>query len=333
MVHDQKLPYTLLSFSSVFCNRNCLQGKLLPPNHTQQNANQSRMSSLQTSFPWGFKKAVISKPTKNKRKIQEDIDTLGDAKSRTKFHPNNSNSTSRKHRTHAIMGTKLPLNTLIETLDHESLQKLVKSLVEQRPDVQEALYNAAPTVTVQVCIDKLTDKVENIKCNLPYKVDTECDYTYLRVKALVHEFFQALSDYMLNFLPPQEYDVSKSIEFLNGFLLKVLLKMPMFSHMEFKYYYKLTLDKLNTVYVNLIADFIQQKPTNILLLKDSDLAEKLLEINKHYEDYFEQVSQLLSQDEGSDIPERLQGLSNLLNFSSENNPLNGGVVSSVKGSW
>lgn len=77
----------------------------------------------------------------------------------------------------------------------------------------------------------------------------------------------------------------------------------------------------------------QQKPTNILLLKDSDLAEKLLEINKHYEDYFEQVSQLLSQDEGSDIPERLQGLSNLLNFSSENNPLNGGVVSSVKGSW
>ncbi|CDK25127.1 unnamed protein product [Kuraishia capsulata CBS 1993] len=253
----------------------------------------------------------------------------------------------KKLRGQEIRGQPLPLKRVIQTLDKSQLENLVGSLLETRPDITPDVLNSVPKVSVDAVLNMLNERIESLVAGLPYKVEPKSDYAYLRVKHLVAEFFEAVSDYVLNFLPPVETEIMNSLVFLYEFLTKIYNRMPGFSNIEYRYYQKIIIEKFNMIFFDVFTLFLAEKKTNILILINDNWLEKLKEINEVNENMFDGVYDFVREEidnysrggslrsEGSDFePEiRLQGLSSLLNFSSDNSPLQGASSGEVYGKY
>lgn len=175
---------------------------------------------------------------------------------------------------------------------------------------------------------------------MPYKVESTSDYSFLRVKPLVKEFFESLSDYSLNFISPIENDLTISINFLKKFLIEIFHKLPKFQAVEFKYFYNLTIEKFNLIFNNNITQFLTEKKQNILLIINENWITDFKKINELNNNTFIKIENLLKEEinkyynSGSvilnndtiDVNEnKLTGLDNLLNFAYQNNPLSNNV--------
>lgn len=141
---------------------------------------------------------------------------------------------NKKSRTPKIMGQKLPINRLVEALDHTSLQKLLENLIQEHPEISNTIDKISPKPTLTNSIELIKQKFNNIMHHLPYKCDTESDYSYLRIKPYLNEFLNCLSDFILNFLPPVETNVFNSLKFLDE-VTDLIHTLPNFSNSEFQY--------------------------------------------------------------------------------------------------
>ncbi|VEU19910.1 DEKNAAC100727 [Brettanomyces naardenensis] len=256
----------------------------------------------------------------------------------------------KKQKNPEVFGQKLSLNRILETLDREGLQQLIMNIVSEHPQLSTEVTNLSPKVTLKDAVSVLRSKLQLIIDNIPYKVDPTSDYSFLRVKGYVLDLFQTLSDYTLNYLPPVENDLTISIQFLGEFLTQVFHKLPKFQAVEFRYYYKLTVDKFNSIFLDTISRFVNERKQNILLVINENWLEKFDEINELNDNHFAAASEYLKQEieaykssgsvildtshaddgeESGDSKNRLEGIDGLLNFSSDNNPLNGSVLGNV----
>ncbi|KAG0688945.1 Tethering factor for nuclear proteasome sts1, partial [Pichia californica] len=155
-----------------------------------------------------------------------------------------------------IFGQKLPLNRIIETLNKEKLQNLINNLILENPELTSKILETSPKIEPEDALKELKRKIDLILINLPYKVESTSDYSFLRVKPLVNEFFQSLSDYSLNFIPPIENDLTISIKFLTKFLIEIFYKLPQFQAVEFKYFYNITVEKFNLIFNDNLIQFL-----------------------------------------------------------------------------
>lgn len=229
-------------------------------------------------------------------------------------------------------GIKLPLNRIVETLDKPQLQQLIMDLVNEYPQITNTVIEKSPIVTVDEAIQVLLHKLDNeIMRNLPYKMDPCSDYSFLRVKSFVVDFFQLLSDYTLNYLPPIENDLTIPLGFIKKFLMDVLPRIPKFNAMEFRYFHNVTIEKFNHILENCITQFINEKKQNILLIINENWLKSFKEIDEINGNAFTNIITLLDDEINqyyssgtvilsSSTPEessKLQGIESLLNFTSK----------------
>lgn len=254
----------------------------------------------------------------------------------------NVNGKCKRHKSQQVHGEPLPLKRIVESLDHESLQTLVVSLLEKRADISHDLLQLLPKIGVDHTLRILEEKMKLIVENLPYKVDPTSDYSYLRVQKPVVEFFNSFSDYILNFLEPVESDNTVTLKFLNEFLMNIFHKMPIFKNLEFRFFYDLSIEKINLIFVNYLSKFLKSNRSNILMIIRDDWLGTIDELNKLNHLQFQKVYDFVKleveqfnekgyyynsdlDEEEDEIGEthKLIGLSNLVNFSEDNSPLIG----------
>lgn len=179
-----------------------------------------------------------------------------------------------------VIGQPLSIDRMIDTLNKQDLSELISKLIDSRPDITADVIRLSPKLSAEDCVRCLREKVDKIVGSLPYKVDPVSEYAFLRVKSLCFDFFQSLSDYILNFLPPVNNDTVDILDFLTKFLLQVLYRLPAFENGEFNHYYRLTIDKINHIYVESLSKFIQEKQANIYILLDGGWSKDIEEINR-----------------------------------------------------
>lgn len=236
-----------------------------------------------------------------------------------------------------VIGQKLPINRIIETLNKEKLQLLINKLINEKPEINNLILNLSPVIEPNDALNQLNEKLEIILKNLPYKVEINSDYSFLRVKYFVNDFFQSLSEFSLNYLPPIENNLMISINFLKKFLIEIFHKLPNFNTVEFKYFYNLTIDKFNLILENSINQFLTEKKQNLLLIINENWLDEFKLINKlnnnnfikienlienEINDYNISSSIILNDNQPVNLVQKenkLQGLDSLLNFAYQTN--------------
>ncbi|KAK6200324.1 tethering factor for nuclear proteasome STS1 [Scheffersomyces amazonensis] len=172
-----------------------------------------------------------------------------------KYHelPTNRN---KKSKTPRILGQVLPVPRLIEVLDHKSLQSLLQNLVDLHPEISNTINNLSPKPSVKDSMELLQVKFNDIINHLPYKCDEESDYSYLRIKPLLNEFLNCLSDFILNFLPPIEHNIINSLNFLH-FITNLIHNLPNFTSNEFQYTKMMAYEQIANTWFIVLTQNIQ----------------------------------------------------------------------------
>lgn len=303
-------------------------------------------SSISPEFLASIQSSLQSQPpfVRNKRRYQDDeeysfaprrnIKKNDSSRFRIgKREPTTSNIHKKNRVVRKIIGQPLPTQRIFEVLDKKNLQILLNNLINLHPEITNDIYKCAPKPTVLNSIEILTSKIETIKSTLPYKVDSSSEYSYLRVKPLIEDFLNALSDYTLQFLPPVESNPSNSLDFLDQ-ATSLLHELPTFAKNSNNYFKDMAYEQLSHTWCICLREFI--KGTNcsigssgILILMNNNWE---LRLKKHNElsngklssvvDFFKEEMCWLSDE----IPQPLHPrtptkLSNLKNFSPNNSPL------------
>ncbi|KAK6459915.1 Cut8 six-helix bundle-domain-containing protein [Scheffersomyces coipomensis] len=163
---------------------------------------------------------------------------------------------NKKSKTPRISGQSLPVSRLIEVLDHKSLQDLLQNLVNLHPEINNTINNLSPKPTIKDSMELLQFKFNQIFNHLPYKCDEESDYSYLRIKPYLSEFLNCLSDFILNFLPPIEVNIVKSLNFLH-FITNLIHNLPKFSSNEFQYTKLMAYEQIANTWLIVLTQNIQ----------------------------------------------------------------------------
>lgn len=140
----------------------------------------------------------------------------------------------KRSRTPKIAGLSLPVSRMVEVLDRKALQDLLQSVINLHPEVTQTVSRIAPRPTLKESVDLMKLKAEAIVAHLPYKCDTESDYSYIRIKPHLMEFLHTLSDFILNMLPPMELNLLHACQMLDE-ITCLMHGLPNFTNNEFQY--------------------------------------------------------------------------------------------------
>ncbi|CAG9999658.1 unnamed protein product [Clonostachys byssicola] len=176
-----------------------------PPVFPHQHENP-RLSPQRSVSP-------LQNMASRKRKADEDGDesmasTSPAISARTLSRP------SKKFRSHEVIGRPLSLPRLLETLDTAQLRTVLERICERHPEIGQEVTSGAPRPTVSSAITVLDDYRRKLKESVPYG-ESSPEYTYYRVKDSLVALLDALSDFTPQFLPPNENQPTKSLEFLD----------------------------------------------------------------------------------------------------------------------
>lgn len=120
----------------------------------------------------------------------------------------------------------LPTRRIIESLSRKGMEDLIVKLCEKHgPEMTNEVSMLAPKVTVTVALDNLKSYYETVCSAFPYRVNQQSDYAFYRVKPHLDDFYAALVDYTVYFLPPQESQSSNSLAYLDG-ATRLLTELP-----------------------------------------------------------------------------------------------------------
>lgn len=120
----------------------------------------------------------------------------------------------------------LPTKRVIESLSRKGMEELIIKLCEKHgPEMANEVSMLAPKVTVAVALENLKSYYETVCSAFPYRVNQQSDYAFYRVKPHLDDFYAALVDYTVYFLPPQESQSSNSLAYLDG-ATRLLTELP-----------------------------------------------------------------------------------------------------------
>lgn len=166
---------------------------------------------------------------------------LADSEDSPRQHP--EHAASRKFASYAklkrvktpkIQGLSLPVGRVIEVLDHTSLQDLLHQIVQTHPEVAQTITKMAQRPSTRDLVELIRQKAKNIIDHLPYKCDTESDYSYIRIKPYLTELLHTISDFILSLLPPMELSLASACELLDV-ITRLMHDLPNFTNNEFQY--------------------------------------------------------------------------------------------------
>ncbi|KAI5955479.1 STS1 [Candida theae] len=151
----------------------------------------------------------------------------------------------KRSKTPRIIGQPLPPTRIIETLAKPEMTKLLYSLLDIHPELNQTITRIAQPPSIQSILSILSNKLDTIINSLPYKCDSSSDYSYLRIKPYLVDFLNCLEDYILWILPPNQhdYDLVSSLWFLHE-STNLIHKLPNFTNSEFQYTRNLTYETI-----------------------------------------------------------------------------------------
>ena len=114
------------------------------------------------------------------------------------------------------VGRPLTLPRLLETLDAQELRGVLQQMCSNHPDLVTEVEHSAPRPSVASALAVLKSYESNLHAAFPFGGEPSSDYAYNRVRQHLLSLLDALQDFVPHFLPPQETQVTHSLQFLDG---------------------------------------------------------------------------------------------------------------------
>jgi protein Cut8 len=149
-----------------------------------------------------------------KRKADDDGDEAMSSSTSPSLSARTLARPSKKVRAHDVTGRPLTLPRLLETLDSDHLRTVLERICERHPDISQEIVSQAPRPSVGSAIRVLEGYRDKLKEAAPYG-ESSAEYTYYRVKETLVALIDALADFTPQFLPPNESQPNKSLQFLD----------------------------------------------------------------------------------------------------------------------
>lgn len=172
------------------------------------------------------------------------------------LHYFHGSSKTKRTKIPKIIGQPLPTSRLIESLDKTHLEKLLHSLIDIHPELNKTIQKITPKPSLENLLLILQDKHAQLIDHLPYKCSETSDYSYLRIKPYLQEFLSCLEDYVLYYLPSNNYSETKhkliqSLKFIDE-ATSTIHKLPNFTNSEYQYMRNLTYEQLINCWLILV---------------------------------------------------------------------------------
>lgn len=211
-----------------------------------------------------------------------------------------STSINKRAKLPIIKGERLPVTRLIETLDRSSMSGLLMNLIRVHPEIQSTIQTLHPRVDINDAMNVLHEKFDAISNNLPYKGDLENDYSYLRIKPYLNEFLNCLSDFILNYLPPNEINIVDSLKFID-MTTKLITKLPNFTSQEYKYINSKCYEQIANTWLIILHNLCPEDENDdeklynfVKLVNDFNLKHKLYQYNQSCNDEFTKIMEFVN---------------------------------------
>ena len=192
-----------------------------------------------------------------------------------------------------IEGQALPMPRSLELMDKAQLQNVIMDLVNVHPQVSQYLqssisqYSFSNEKRLQALRHKLQAVYAAVPYNRNYANDRSAqldDYAFVRIKPLVLEFLNCLTDYILAAIPPRATNIHESLVFLDA-CTEMVTELPRFQLPSNNYYNDKCLEQLSYIWCTLIEHMTHQEDTGAaaaaastypgLLLQADSICEKL----------------------------------------------------------
>ncbi|KAI9828568.1 MAG: hypothetical protein M1819_006560 [Sarea resinae] len=130
-----------------------------------------------------------------------------------------------------VFGRPLTLPRLLETLDAEAMRTVLKSICERHPDIGAEVVSTAPAPSVSSALRVMGDYEAALRASFPFGGNAGSDYAFNRIRQALMDLLDALTDFTPHFLPPNETQASKSLEYLDG-ATDIIHRLPAFNSFQ-----------------------------------------------------------------------------------------------------
>ncbi|KAF4440528.1 Cut8 six-helix bundle-domain-containing protein [Fusarium sp. MPI-SDFR-AT-0072] len=187
-----------------------------------------------------------------KRKADEDGDETMSPRSSPTISARPLARPSKKVRSNEVIGRPLALPRLLETLDTSQLRTVLERICETHPDIGHEVVSQAPRPSVPSALQVLQGYEAKLKDAIPYG-ETSPEYTYYRIKEPLVALIDALSDFTPQFLPPNETQPTKSLEFLDE-ATNIIHRLPNWEPQTYRHHKETAYEEISKAWALVINE-------------------------------------------------------------------------------
>lgn len=133
----------------------------------------------------------------------------------------------KRNRTN-LSGQPLPIDRLLETLDANSLRKIISKLRNNHGSSMEAeIRSLAERPSIPSTLQVLREYQHALTTAFPLGDDPSSPYSYNRVQGPLRKLIDALGDFTPQFLPPLETQTATSAAYLDA-VMDIIHELPRF---------------------------------------------------------------------------------------------------------
>lgn len=217
----------------------------IPPLHLPSACVVSPLIGAETASP-------RSSMSNRKRKADDDGDETMSPLSSPAVSARALARPSKKARSNEVVGRPLSLPRLLETLDARDLRTALERICERHPAIGQEVVAGAPRPSVLSALNVLRDYQKKLNEAAPYG-ESSAEYTYYRVKESLMALIDALSDFTPQYLPPNETQPAKSLEFLDG-ATNLIHDLPDWEPQAYRHHKENAYDEISKAWALVISE-------------------------------------------------------------------------------
>ena len=188
-----------------------------------------------------------------KRKAEDDSEMSVSPSNSPKLPAGVIARASKKPRGNDVTGRPLSLPRLLETLDARSLRQVLQKICERHPDIGSEVVTSAPRPSVSSAIDVLAQYQDKLREAFPFGGNAGSDYAYNRVKQALTDLIDALTDFTPHYLPPNENQITISLNFLDS-ATKVVHDLPDWDSQSHKHHKDNAYDEVSRAWALVVSE-------------------------------------------------------------------------------
>lgn len=160
---------------------------------------------------------------------------------------------SKKIRNNEVIGRPLALPRLLETLDADSLRSVLQTICERHPEIGQEVVTSAPRPSVASTLGVLEQYQERLRQAFPFGGNTTNDYAYNRVRVQLGQLIDAITDFVPHYLPPNETQVTTSLEFLDS-VTNIVHQLPDWESSSHNHHKDNAYDEISRAWARVISE-------------------------------------------------------------------------------